>query len=515
MRLLSSREMQQVEQYTAKYGLSFQRMMENAGAACARNIRNIIEGKNLQRRSVAVVCGKGNNGGDGFVIARKFSENGYNVSVILAAGYPQSEESVYMYKMVVDLAIPTIWYDADKFKSIQAIKNAEIIVDAVFGFGFYGTVTDELGSLFTEMSRAPGLKFAVDIPSGVYCDSGFCAENCVRADYTIAISSLKPAHVIHPGSDCCGDIIVANIGIPEESYAFLTESMFTYSFNEVKALFNKRNITGNKGDFGHVLCVCGSRNMIGAAVLSVKGALRSGAGLVSAAFPDCAYAPVASQLTESLMLPLKSNLQGTLSVGCLDQLLPALEKADAVLIGCGLGINGDTKEIVREVLANAKCPVIVDADGLNIVSGDIEMIKKATVPLIFTPHPGEMARLIQQPVNAVQSDRMGLTRAFADEHRLTLVLKGSNTLVASPESHAVFVNSTGNSGMSKGGCGDLLAGMIAGFIAQGMPPLQACSAAVYVHGYVGETVSDELSLRGMLPGDMLDALPKTLGAFEK
>ena len=515
MRLLNSREMQQVEQYTAKYGLSFQRMMENAGAACARNIRNIVEGRNLQRKSVTVVCGKGNNGGDGFVIARKFSENGYNVSVVLASGYPQSPESVYMYKMVVDLAIPTIWYDADKFKSVQAIKNAEIIVDAVFGFGFYGSVTEEMGSLFTEMSQAPGLKFAVDIPSGVYCDSGFCAQSCVRADYTIAISALKPAHVVHPGSDFCGDIIVANIGIPEESYAFLNDSMFTYSFNEVKALFGKRNVTGNKGDFGHVMCICGSRNMIGACVLSVKGALRSGAGLVSAVFPDCAYAPIASQLTESLMLPLNSNLQGTLSVGCMQDLLSYMQKADAILIGCGLGVNGDTKEIVREVIANAKCPIIVDADGLNIVSCDIEMIKKATVPLIFTPHPGEMARLTGQSVNVVQADRMGIARAFADQHKLTLVLKGSNTLVASSESQSIFVNSTGNSGMSKGGCGDLLAGMIAGFVAQGMSIVEACSAAVYIHGYVGESVSDELSLRGMLPSDMLDALPKTLGAFEK
>ena len=165
MLLLSCDEMKQVEQYTAKYGLSFQRMMENAGAACARNIRNITEKDSQRARNIVVVCGKGNNGGDGFVVARKFAENGYNVCVVLAAGYPTSEEAVYMYKMVVDLSIPTVWYDADRLKTLQTIRNADIIVDAVFGFSFYGAIGDELTGLFDEMNRAKGIKFSIDVPS--------------------------------------------------------------------------------------------------------------------------------------------------------------------------------------------------------------------------------------------------------------------------------------------------------------------------------------------------------------
>ncbi len=514
MRLLSAAEMKQVEQHTAKYGLSYQRMMENAGAACARNIRNIVERESQQRKTVTVVCGRGNNGGDGFVIARKLSENGYNVSIVLASGYPSSAESVYMYKMVVDLALPTVWYDADKFKAIQLVKSADIIVDAVFGFGFYGLLTSEIADLFNEISSAQGLKFAVDVPSGVYCDSGLCAENCVKADYTIAISTLKPAHVVHPAADCCGDIIVANIGIPEESYSVINSSIYTYSFNEVKSLFKKRKVDGNKGDFGRVLCICGSKNMVGAAVLSVSGALRSGAGLVTAAFPECAYAPIASKLTESLLLPLPCNMHGTLAHSGIDALLEAAAKADAILIGCGLGVNGDTKEIVSTVISCAQCPVIVDADGLNVIAGDIDIITKASVPLVLTPHPGEMSRLTGLSVEAIQSDRANIARAFAHEHDLTLVLKGANTVVANGNSNAVYINSTGNSGLSKGGSGDLLAGIVAGFIAQGMPIPVACNAAVYVHGYLGETVSEELSVRGMLPSDMVNSLASTLGAFE-
>lgn len=515
MRLLSSDEMKQVEQYTARFGLSYQRMMENAGAACARNIRNIIEKNDSAGKNVTVVCGKGNNGGDGFVVARKFAENGYNVNVVLAAGYPVSQEAVYMYKMIIDLAIPTVWYDADRLRSIQMIKAADVIVDAVFGFGFYGEVPAPLAELFNEMSSAPGLKFSVDVPSGVYCDSGFCANACVKADYTVAISALKPAHVIHPGCDCCGDIIVANIGIPEESFAACENSMYTYSFNEVKSLFRKRVVTGNKGDFGRVLCICGSRNMAGAAVLSVKAALRSGAGLVQAAFPDCAYAAIAPQLTESLLLPLNSNLQGTFSVGCIPVLLEQMKKADVILIGCGLGVNADTKEVVRTVLENADCPVVVDADALNIIAMEHDIIGKASSPLIFTPHPGEMARLTGISVKAVQADRLGVASSYAAENRVTLILKGSNTLVASGAQKPVFVNSTGNSGMAKGGCGDMLAGLVAGFTAQNMPVRDACAAAVYIHGYTGENVSEKLSLRGMLPSDMLNELPYTLGSFEK
>ncbi|MCQ2463547.1 MAG: NAD(P)H-hydrate dehydratase [Clostridia bacterium] len=514
MRLLSSDEMKQVEQYTAKFGLSYQRMMENAGAACARNIRNIIEKNGSGAKTVAVVCGKGNNGGDGFVVARKFAENGYNVSVVLAAGYPMGQEAVYMYKMVIDLAIPTVWYDADRLRSIQTIKSADIVVDAVFGFGFYGEVPGPLAELFNEISAAPGLKFSVDIPSGVYCDSGFCANACVKADYTVAISALKPAHIIHPACDCCGDIIVANIGIPDESFAVCENSMYTYSFNEVKALFSKRVVTGNKGDFGRVLCICGSRNMVGAAVLSAKAALRSGAGLVQVAFPDCAYAPVASQLTETLLLPLNSNLQGTLSVSCIPVLLEEMKKADAILIGCGLGISADTREIVRAVIENADCPVVADADALNIIAEEHDIIARASSPLIFTPHPGEMARLTGISINAVQTDRLGVASSYAAENRLTLILKGSNTLVACGANSPVFVNSTGNSGMAKGGSGDMLAGLVAGFTAQKMPVRDACTAAVYIHGYTGENVSDKLSLRGMLPSDMINELPYILKDFE-
>ncbi len=515
MRVLNSDEMKQVEQYTAKYGLSYQRMMENAGAACARNIRNEIEKEKNLKRNVAVVCGKGNNGGDGFVVARKLSENGYNVCVIMAAGYPTSQEATYMYKLIIDMNIATVWYDADRAKAIQTVRNADVIVDAVFGFSFYGNISAELKYLFDEMSGAKGLKFAIDVPSGVYCDSGFNDPGCFKADYTIAISSLKPAHIMHPASECCGDIIIANIGIPEESYKLVSDSLYTHNRVEVSNLFSERSSISHKGTFGHLLCICGSKCMVGAPVLAGTAALRSGAGLVTVAFPESAYMPIANKLTEALMMPLPENSEGTLSAAAVDKILASLHKYTAVVIGCGMGVNEDTKAIVKAVLTHSKVPVLVDADGINIIAEDISILRSASCDVILTPHPGEMSRLCGKSVELIETDRVGTARDFAAQSGAYVALKGANTVVAQPHSKKAYVNASGNSGLAKGGSGDVLSGLMGGFLAQGFAPLNAATAAVYIHGYTAEGVSEKMSKSGMLPGDVASELAYSMRAFEK
>ncbi len=515
MRLLSSDEMKQVEQYTAKYGLSYQRMMENAGAACARNIRNEIEKEKSLKRNVAVVCGKGNNGGDGFVVARKLSENGYNVCVIMAAGYPTSAEATYMYKLIIDMAIPTVWYDADRAKTVQTIRNADVIVDAIFGFSFYGNVSAEMKILLEEMSNAKGVKFAIDIPSGVYCDSGFNDPSCFKADYTIAISALKPAHIMHPASECCGDIIIANIGIPEESYKLVSDSLFTHNRVEVSNLFKERSSISHKGTFGHLLCICGSKSMVGAPVLAGMAALRSGAGLVTMAFPESAYNPIAGKLTEALMMPLPENSEGTLSAAAIDKILASLHKYSAVVIGCGMGVNSDTKAVLKAVLENSKVPVLVDADGINIIAQDISILRGASCDVILTPHPGEMSRLCGKSVDLIESDRVSVARDYAAQNKVHLVLKGANTVVAQPFSKKAYVNASGNSGLAKGGSGDVLSGLMGGLLAQGFLPLNAATAAVYIHGYTAEGVSEKMSKSGMLPSDVANELAYSMRAFEK
>lgn len=515
MRVLTCEEMKTVEAYANKFGLSYQRMMENAGAACARNIKNIIEKEGIRKRNIVVVCGKGNNGGDGFVIARKFAESGYNVCVLMASGYPSGEESSYMFKMVLDLSIPTVWYEADKDKAIKTINNAEVIVDAVFGFSFYGSLSPLTSEIFNEMNLSDALKFSVDIPSGVYCDSGYKDENAFVADYTIAISSLKPCHIIEPGASCCGSIIIANIGIPQESFDLTEKSLYTLNKNEVNNLLKVREAVSHKGTYGHLLSVCGSRNMPGAAYLSAKAALRSGVGLVTAAFPECIYTTMSIKLDEALLLPLDETPEGSISKGSTAKLWGVLEKYSAILIGCGISSDEDTAEVVRFIIENSRVPVIIDADGLNAISTDIEVLRNAQCPIIITPHPKEMSRLNGVSVDLIQSDRIKYASEFAKEYGVTVVLKGSNTVVSGKDSSRTYVNATGNSGLAKGGSGDVLSGIIGAFLAQGIHPFTAATAGVYIHGRCADNVADRLSQTGMLPTDVIDELSRIFGEFDR
>lgn len=508
--------MKLVEQQANKFGLTYKIMMENAGAACARNIRNEIEKeKGFSVKTVAVVCGKGNNGGDGFVIARKLQECGYNAVIIIASGYPVSQEATYMYKLVIDQGITTLWFDADKQKALQAIKTADVIVDAVFGFSFYGVLDADMKQLLSQMSEAQGVKFAVDVPSGVYCDSGYCDEDCFRADYTIAISALKPAHITQPAASCCGDIIIANIGIPEECYKAAENTLYTYSKNEVRLHFPQRKPDSHKGTYGHLLCICGSKTMAGAPVLTAQAALRSGAGLVTLAFPECIYNTVSVKLTEALLMPLEENESGTLSQLCLKKLVASLAKYDAVVIGPGLGVNEDTAAVVRAVIENAQVPVIVDADGLNILSKNMSLIENKNCDIILTPHIGEMARLTGLSKEAVINDKINIAMSFSAKYGVYLALKSANTVVTFPGGKRAYINNTGNTGLSKGGSGDVLAGLTGGFAVQKFTLEDAVTSSVYVHGYAADIVAERTSEMGMLPTDVINELPYVLAHFSK
>lgn len=515
MRLLTKNEMKAVEANADKFGLSYHRMMENAGAACARNIKSIIEKEGIRKRNIVVVCGNGNNGGDGFVIARKFAENGYNVCVLITSGYPRSEESSYMFKMVLDMSIPTVWFEADKEKALKTVHNAEVIVDAVFGFSFYGELPSSLLELFAEMNNSEALKFSVDLPSGVYCDSGYMDKNAFTADYTIAISSLKPCHIIEPAASCCGSIIIANIGIPEECYDLTEKTLYTLSKNEVDNLLMQRDPVSHKGTYGHLLSICGSKKMPGAAFLSAKSALRSGVGLVTAAFPDSIYTTMSIKLNEALLLPLEETESGTLSKASVEKLNNELHKFSAILIGCGLSANEDTEAIVEFILKSSKVPVLLDADALNIIAKYPEILKKVNCPVILTPHPKEMSRLCGLSVEEVQANRVKCATDFSREYGVTVVLKGSNTIVFGKGSSRAYINATGNSGLAKGGSGDVLSGIIASFLAQGIHPVTAATTGVYIHGRCADNVADRMSQTGMLPTDVIDELANIFGEFDR
>ena len=507
MKIFTELQMRNAEKAAAEAGMSFLRLMENAGSACAAEIRTRTD----KSQKTVVLCGKGKNGGDGFVIARKLAEEGYSVAVLLVQGQPKDEDASYMLTKVFGTGA-TVFDLSQKEKFTRLIAQADLIVDAVFGIGFRGAADDTLSELFRIVNAAKGTVFAIDLPSGLACDESAAAGETIRADITLAISAGKPCHIMLPAAERCGKVVCVRIGIEDEHYKQMPYYAYTFSHKEARAAFSVRPAVSNKGDFGKVLLICGSRGFAGAAVLAASGALRSGAGLVYAAFPQSAYPAVGGKLTEAVLLPMPDDSEGRFACASIPYIAEAMQGKQAIVLGCGLGQSAGTRELTEYVLENAQCPVVLDADGLNLLSSDIDMLRKAKCRLILTPHPGEMARLTGTSVDAVQKDRVGTASAFAAEYGVTLVLKGANTVVAGQKGGAVYVNTTGNSGMAKGGSGDFLAGLLGGFVAQGVH--FPAETAVYVHGLCGDRAADRLSARGMLPTDCIAELPYVLSEFE-
>ncbi len=515
MRILSDRQMKVVEQTAAENGMSFLRLMENAGAACARIIKDKLLVVPFKNQKIVVLCGSGKNGGDGFVIARKLYESGYSVNIILVFGHPKDSDAIEMMKMLKGLSVNIYDFGIDIKAAQQQISNADVLVDCIFGTGFYGQARENHALVFDTMNQSSAVSVSIDIPSGLLCNSGDKTEHFIKPDLTIAISSLKPVHILVPAAKYCGEVVVADIGISEKFYSqWENDYLYTLSDEETKQMLPPINLLANKGDFGHVLSVCGSRSMPGAAVIAANGSVYSGAGLVTAAFPDCAYAAISSNLTEPLLLPLASNREGTLSTLSIKQILKASKKATAILIGCGLGNNKDTSTVVEEIIKNAHCPIVLDADGINAVCGNLVILKNASHPLILTPHPGEMSRLTGLSISDIQNNRVKTAVEFAQAYGVVLVLKGANTVVAQHNGNKTYVNSRGNPGLATGGSGDLLSGILVSLLAQGMTAWEASKAAVYIHGLTADVAVESSSYRGLTPTACIKKLPSVLSRFE-
>ncbi len=516
MKVLTTLQMRMAESAANTNGTSYLRLMENAGAACARAIREEYEITTEKPKQITVVCGRGNNGGDGYVIARKFSELGCKVTVIMAGGSPHTEHANEMFLRVEKMPVNMITFDTNKSSALDALLKADVIVEAVFGIGLTRDVTDIYAELFRYINSSSAKTVSIDVPGGLNADTGEIMGEAVKADMTVAVCVAKPCHVLLPGSKYCGKVKVVSIGITEQEQRISGEPYF-YSIDKETAIniLPKRNPISNKGDYGHVLSICGSKGMAGAAVLASIGAVRGGAGLVTAAFPECAYSAIASKITSPLLLPLKSNENGFFSADSAEKIKAAMKKATAVLIGCGLGVNRDTAFILAEVIKSADVPIVIDADGINIISHNINVLKAAKVPIILTPHPGEMSRLSGMSVKQIQSDRIQTAGEFAKKYNVTVVLKGANTVVATPNEKSVFINTTGNAGMSKGGSGDLLAGLVAAFLSRGMNAVNASSLAVYLHGLAGDIAAEKYSMTAMSPLDTANCLPFALSTIEK
>ncbi len=503
MKVLGAVQSRRLEERAVQAGANLLDLMENAGGAAVRFLRKKYD---LEQKRCVVLCGHGNNGGDGFVAARRLRECGAQIVVILMQREPTTDNAAQMLSRLDDTGVKVLRYEDASGYLPSMLETSDFILDAVYGVGFRGSAPDFMEPVFRAASESSGVTLALDVPSGVNCDTGAVEGPCVMADYTVSFSTLKNGHLLQPAKGCCGQVVVVPIGI-DLSLINSQESPLEVTDRETALQALKpRNPESNKGDYGRLFCLCGSEGMAGAASLCVRAALRGGAGLVNAVLPRSIYQIVAGQATEAIYTLLDYSSPGTLTEDSQRSLAEALRKADAMVLGCGLSTNRESSALFRQCLMGAEKPIVIDADGINLLARNIDILKTVQAPLVLTPHPGEMARLTGRSVAEIQLHRLESAREFAREYQVVLVLKGAGTIVAEPSGHA-WVNQTGNAGMARGGSGDVLAGLIGALLAQGCAPAQAAAAAVWLHGTAGDRCAARLSQIAMLPGDLIEELP--------
>ena len=488
MIILNNAQTKRLEDYAvANAGFDHTRLMENAGASVCRMISDTM---GILNKSVAVVCGRGNNGGDGFVVAKRLLEGGAKVRVLLAAGAPTTENARKFLGESEAAGIRTLSYaeEADRQEFAKTIENSDIIVDAIFGVGFHGMVSEELRPVIEMINSSRGIIVSVDVPSGVDSDSGEVSGVCVQADHTVTFSTRKPGHVIYPAVDYCGEVHIASIGIEEHVIREQEHHISTIDYEDVCRCFPRRSNNTHKGTFGKLLCICGSMGMAGSATFAGKAAVLSGVGMVEMAVPAEIYPIVAANLVDPVYHLLKSNERGT--------------------------VGKDVTEVVEAVIRNAEVPVVIDADGLNAIKDDLGVLREANAPIVMTPHPGEMARLVGKTNDEVQSQRLEIASSFAMTFGVYMVLKGANTVVATPDGR-IYINLTGNPGMSKSGSGDVLAGLLGSLLAQGILPGKAATCAVHIHGMAGDSAAEKYSQHSMAANDIIIEFSEIFSDIEK
>lgn len=506
MKIVTSAEMREIDRRTSeRFGVPSLTLMENAGRAAA----DFIGTRYPHARQIAVICGKGNNGGDGLVITRKLTEAGREVRTLLLADPSDLVgDAAEMFRKLAKAPI-VIRSPEDLRQSAQWL-NSDLVVDAILGTGFRPPVSGLYAEAIAIINSGRSPVVSVDIPSGADADTlGEQAGLCCRSDAMVTFTAPRPAHVF--GTLTEGPTVIAPIGSPDEAIVSGLQLNLTTA-REVAPLIGPRPPAANKGNFGHVLVVGGSLGKAGAAAMAGMSALRAGAGLATVATAKSVLPTVAGFHPEIMTEPLEETDAGTISMRALEYgRMDALALGKSVLaLGPGISRHPETSEFVRTLVAKAKTPVVLDADGLNAYEGRTTELPGLGRLLVITPHPGEMARLVRSTPAAVQGDRINIARSFAREHDVIVVLKGHRTLVADRDG-TIWVNATGNPGMATGGTGDILTGMIAGLMAQNpQRAFEAVTAAVHLHGLAGDVARETMGELSLVATDLIGALPEAM-----
>ncbi|HMK60659.1 MAG TPA: NAD(P)H-hydrate dehydratase [Dissulfurispiraceae bacterium] len=503
MKVATSAEMREIDRITIEdIGIPSPVLMERAGTAVAEKVAEIITG-----RKVLVLCGRGNNGGDGLVAARHLHNRGFQVKVVMLAKPDSlSQDCKAQYQIVTNGGL--------RVEVKQLLSGADLhgalVVDAVFGTGLSRGISGPTAELFRSVNESGVPVVSVDMPSGISSDTGEILGDAIRASHTVTFGLPKRGHFLFPGAEYSGILHVADIGF--QPGLLKSDLVRAQLINKGYALsvLPERPRNSYKGDYGHVLIIAGSRGKTGAAIMTAKSCMRAGAGLVTIGVPETLIDIFQTRVTEEMTLPLPDNGNGTLNCAAVDHILDfAVQQADIIAIGPGIGVSSDTEAIVKRLVEVSTIPLVIDADGLNAINDGGAILKNAKSPIIITPHPGEMARLMRKSgfgILEVEKDRMGTAQSFANDKGVTVVLKGVPTIVAAPDGD-LLINTTGNPGMATAGAGDVLTGIIASLVGQGLSSLHSSAVGVYLHGLAGDRAASETGLHSLIASDIIAYLP--------
>ena len=529
MKVVTAAEMRQIDQDTIEgIGIPGIVLMETAGSAIVRAIEQYYP--KCQR--IGIFAGKGNNGGDGIVIARQLAHVGRDVRIFLVSPPDsftgEAQINLQIAKRLTasfglqaapkgGLRIEEILTEAalESDISLDSIKSCELLVDAIFGTGLRGAVRDPIATVINAINRLPTPILSVDLPSGLDADIGHPLGTCVRADRTVTIGLPKRGLLMHPGAELAGKLEVVDIGFPEPVIDAQDIKVNWTTAAHAAQWMPPRPPSSHKGSYGRVLVVAGSTGMTGAAALASEAALRAGAGLVTLATPKHLNPILEGLLPEVMTLPLPETDAGSLAVSATSIILEFAEKTKSTLaIGPGLSQHPETVSLVHQLIRENRkqgldLRMVIDADGLNALAHVRETVSLLNSETVLTPHPGEMARLTKTPIPTLETDRIATAQQFASEHGVTLVFKGAPTVTSDPNGN-LWVNSTGNPGMATGGMGDVLTGVIAGLMAQGIPSESAAALGVYLHGLAGDIAAEAIGMPGLTASDVLKAVPKAI-----
>ena len=517
MKLVTAEEMQMIDNLaTTEYKIPSLLLMENAGLQVARVVQDILP-KTGSNCRILILAGKGNNGGDGLVAARHLLNAGLEVKVVLLARSREVQgDAGINLEILRQLGVAVLPLREEK--DLNAVRvtllSTDLIVDAIYGTGFRGKVPSLVGKLIRLVNSQARPVIAVDIPSGVEASTGMVASEAMRADYTVTFALPKVGTVLEPGHSLAGELKVVDISIPRALLEAQRLTRMVLDRQWCRSQMVKRPSESHKGDYGHVLVLGGSVGLTGAVCLTGEAALRTGAGLVTVGVPASLHMIMETKLTEVMSRPLPETANQTLAPEGLLSLEDLFSRVTVVAVGPGMSRYPEAREFIRELLKMVSVPIVIDADGLNALAEDPTILQGAQGSVILTPHPGEMARLLGISVEEVQADRLAVAHKAATQLKAVVVLKGAQSVVATPEGQ-LLINPTGNPGMATGGTGDVLTGIIAGLIAQGLAPATASALGVYIHGAAGDLARREKGMRGLIAGDLLQFLPVVLRDVEE